>query len=179
MARFSLKSTCSMIIAISILSLASVCAYRIQKTATGTTVQLATIIQSRHPRLIPSLEDYQEDIFHLQGVENPSKLATPASTPTPSTQTITEQDNIKATRSPLIGVPELTTTSPAIYTTNTRHKDFKMIASTRVRPGWARRKKPKASELPLIPDDIPEGSDHSFRNMIDSFDEKGLNDEAD
>lgn len=33
-------------------------------------------------------------------------------------------------------------------------------------------------DLPLIPDNIPKEFDHSFHNMIDSFDEKGLNDEA-
>ncbi|KAJ5784626.1 uncharacterized protein N7503_009838 [Penicillium pulvis] len=178
MALFSSKSTCSVIIAISIISLASICVYRIQKTATGNIVQLATNIQSRHPRLIPSLEDYQDDIFHLQGVENPSKLATPASTPTPFTQTITEQNNIKATWSPVIGVAELTKTSSAIHTTKPRHKESEMLASTQVRSGWVTRKKLQASDLPLIPGNIPNGFDHPFHNMIDSFDEKGLNDEA-
>ncbi|KAJ5526039.1 hypothetical protein N7494_012689 [Penicillium frequentans] len=178
MALFSFEFTCSVIITISIISLASICAYRIQKTPTGNIVQLATNIQSRHPRLIPSLEDYQDDILHLQGVETPSKLATLASTSTPFTQTITEQNNIRATWSAIIGVAELTKTSPTILTTNTRHKEYEIIASTQVRPGWVTRQKLQASDLPLIPDNIPKGFDHSFHNMIDSFDEKGLNDGA-
>lgn len=193
----SARSARSAIAVIALLPISSVYARPIQDSGTATQIQPATNIQPRDPvrlqtesdhrdsnreqRLIPDTEHYLADLFSMLGVENPSTSETPTPTVTPSIHITAEQDkpvNIKATGTPTTSATKSSTTLPTMYTTNIRHGDTRPIENIQIGSGWTGGKKLQASDLPVIFAAVSKELDHSFRNMIDSSDERGLGDDT-
>jgi hypothetical protein len=136
---------------------------------------------SRSQRLIPDTEHYLSEVFDLLGVSEPKSTA-----PTP-TETPSETLSATSVPSPIVkaehGQPIKVDATPVVsgsgvtYSATIKHGNQKPIENIQIGSGYHGGKKLAASDLPIIFATMEKEIASRWRDVIDSSDELGLDDE--
>lgn len=140
-----------------------------------------THTNSRHQRLIPDTEHYLSEVLDLLGVPEPkSTEPTPTETPseTPSATTV-PSPTVNAEHGQPINVDAtpVVSGSGVTYSATIKHESQKPIENIQIGSGYHGGKKLSASDLPIIFAAVETEIASRWRNVIDSSDELGLNEE--
>jgi hypothetical protein len=140
---------------------------------------------SRQQRLIPDTEHYLAEVFDLLGVSAPTPTE-PTPTETPS-ETHSETPSATGTPSPIVktehGQPINLDATPVVsgsgvtYSATIKHGNQKPIENIQIGSGYHGGKKLAASDLPIIFAAVETEIASRWRDVIDSSDELGLDDE--
>ncbi|KAF3385517.1 hypothetical protein F1880_002253 [Penicillium rolfsii] len=185
----SSRPSWSIIGALTILAISTVHAHPILESTTEDQAQPIPAVLRRDPRLIPDTEHYLSEVFNLLGVSDPTRTeSTTTSLPTPtSTETASEtpsatnmpNEMVKVEHGKAINVDAtpVVSGSGVTYSATIKHGSQKPIENIQIGSGYHGGKKLAASDLPFIFAAVETEIASRWRNLVDSSDELGLDDE--